>query len=478
MWPTENTLIFLLLGLVPLGIVLIQAARHNFMELLSLKFAGIFFLWIGYHFSPWYSYLSGKKWDYFLLVEKYIDQGLLFSSLCMFSYLFGFIIVSRKYSKNYFFIKDRPKLIFPKIKGKLVIILVILSFLMFLINVGGFAEMWRSTHFRGEGQFLERDFFARILQINAVLSTPMQTALACVAALYLLQSERSFFRRLMGWAGLLISSLSSMSSFSRGAGYSFLIFSFLSLRYKGRKALALATVSFAIAGYLASIGLNERGSYYPGLGNFLDAALTANVSGINSSKMSFPLTIQNPLDAMAPWSRKAEAADYEKSSVSIMGPRLLWNLNPLPSEVFPLAPLGRGLTEIMRTYGSSDITTPALAEVYYTFGILGFFVLIPLGAAYAWFENLTVRRPGAISSICLIICFVSFPIGLHSSLRAMTRPLVYAFVVTIIGMRLIRFNRRKRHRFYKTTHDIGGKNNCTQLNGVVALQRSEVNDQL
>lgn len=450
MWPTENTLFYLLLGLVPLLIVLIQAVRVDVMELLSLKFAGLFFLWIGYHYSPWYGYLSGNKWDNFLLVDKYIDQGLLFSSLAMFCYLLGFIIVSRRRPKGRLSVNEMPSLVFPKIKGKLVVTLILLSFVMFLIDSGGFVEMWRSTHPRGEGQFLQRDFLAKIFQINTVLSTFVQTALACVAALYILQSKRGVVRQTLGWTGILVSSLSSISAFSRGAGFSFLIFSFLSLRYKGKKALIPAIVSFAVAGYLAGVGLNERGAFYPGLGNFVDAALTANVTEKDWSAMNFPLINKNPLDAMAPWSRKADASDYEKSSVFVMGPRLLWNLNPLPSEIFPGAPLGRSLSEIMRTHGSVGITTPALAEVYYAFGIWGFLLMIPLGACYAWFEKLTVWYPGVISSICLIICFVSFPIGLHSSMRAMTRPLVYAFAIIIIDKLLTRFKRRRRRNMFKS----------------------------
>ncbi len=474
MWPTANTPVFLILGLVPLIILIVQATRHDFMEFLSLKFAGILFLWIGYHFSPWYSYLSGVKWDSFLLVGKYIDKGLLFSSLCMFAYLAGFSIVSGKLSKNYHSINDRPRLIFPKIKDELLIVLAVLSFLMFLINAGGFEEMWRATSSRGEGQFLQRDFWGKIVQIIAVLSNPVQVALACVASIYIMQSKGRIFRQSMGWFGLLVASLKSISFFSRGAGFSFILFSFLSLRLKGKKAIPLAIVSVSIAIYFGAVGLNERGSYYPGLGNFLDAALSTSETSTNKNKSVLPVEVKNPLDAMAPWTRKALASEQEKSSFVVMGPRFLWNLNPLPSEFVPIIPLGRGLSEIMGTYGSTGITTPALAEVYYAFGIFGFLIMIPLGAIYGWFERLTDLRPSVLATSCLIICFVSFPIGLHSSMRAMTRPLVYAFVIIIIGKLITRLKRRKRRKASKMFYNINKINNCTDLNRVPFCSGGEI----
>jgi hypothetical protein len=480
MWPTENTHILLTIGLVPLVIVLFQAARNDFMELLSLRFAGIFFMWLGYQFSPWCGYLSGKEWDTFLLVDKYIDQGILFSALSMFAYLVGFNMVFKKKSKNHFSIHNRPRLIFPKISGKLLIVLIMVSFLMFLTSVGGFEEMWRSIHPRGEGQFLQRDFSGKILRINTILLTVIQTVLACAATLYIVQSKRDVFRQLAGWLGILVSSVSSIWFFSRGAGFSFIIFSFLSLKLKGRKSLFIAIISFSIAIFLGNVGLSERGSYYPGLGNFLDSALKANNLSTDNSMFISPTTIRNPLDAMGPWTRKAEASDFEKASFIKMGPRFFWNLNPFPSELVPLAPLGRDLAEIMGTYGFTGLTTPALAEVYYAFGIWGFLFMLPLGAAYAWFERLTYLKPGVISSICFTICFISFPVGLHSSMRPMTRPLVYSFVIAIIGKRLIRFNKRRKRRsfFYLPSYDINKANKSFRPNGGFSFVKSDVNDKL
>ena len=271
----------------------------------------------------------------------------------MVSYLLGFILVSRKRPKGRLSVNERPKLVFPKIKSELVIIADIAELCHVSDRSWWFCRNVEIKHILE----VRGNFCKGISSRKFCISTPccrpsVQTSLACVATLYILQSKRGILRQITGWTGLLISSLSSISSFSRGAGFSFLIFAFLSMRYTGRKAVIKAIVSFAVAGYLGSVGLNERGSWYPGLGNFLDAALATHVADSSKSKENFPLLNKNSLDAMAPWSRKTEAAYYEKSSVLVMAPRFLWNLNPLPSEFFPIAPLGRDLAEIMRTYGS------------------------------------------------------------------------------------------------------------------------------
>jgi hypothetical protein len=420
-------------------------------------------MWIGYHLSPMYSFLTGEIWDSFLLVRTHIDQGLLFSSLCMFAYLYGFGLVSKRTDKR-LLTNVRSKFIMPRVRDEVLIGIAVVSFLMFFIEVGGFDEMWRSSHHRGDGQFLQRDFWGKIARINSVLSTPVHTALACIASLYILQSRRKIIRLAAGWFSLLVASFSSISFFSRGAGFSFILFSFIALRAKGKKALPVAIVSVCFAVYLGSVGLNARGGNYPGLGNFLDAVFAESDSEKEESAIFIPDSMRNSLEAMAPWTRKAEAAELEGATVTVMGPRFIWNLNPLPSEFVPLAPLGQGLAKIMGTYGSVGLTTPAFAELYYAFGLFGFLFMIPMGAVYSWFERLTSLKPGAVSSICFIICFISFPLGLHSTMRAMTRPLLYAFVFIIASKYVARFiqaERLRKNRISSTRRRLTGRERRT-----------------
>ncbi len=434
MWPTEHTLPLLLLGLVPLLYVGLLVARGGPRELTSLRFAGIALTWVGYHLSPWLTYLSGEPWDSFLLVSAYIDTGLLFSTLCMFAFLFGYRLAMGQRQRR----GRGPRfylLRFPLIKPEWVVAVALLSLVTFVALVGGPGEAWAASHARGAGQFLPRDAVGKARQMAIVLLGAGNAALTTISALYLLQGRLSTTRLGIGASGLLTASLKGLYGFSRGAGSPLVVFGFLCLRLKGRRGILPAVLSVLLALYVAYVGLTQRGSRNPGVGNFLSAvcesATTIGIGGTEyvASRAGGPL---NPLDSMAAWTRKAQAVETEKPDRSRMALYFLWNQNPLPSEIVPLKRTGEDLARVMGTWGSVGITTPALGVLYYVFGSMGFLLAVPLGCVYGWFEGLTVREPGVVSSVCLLLCLMSFGVGLHSSVRAMTRPVVYALALVVV----------------------------------------------
>ncbi|MDR3629226.1 MAG: hypothetical protein P4L42_02690 [Desulfocapsaceae bacterium] len=430
---SEYTLLLLYSGFLPLVIVSAQAGRQGSEGFLSLRFLSICFIWVGYYLSPWLVYCSGKKWDSFLLVPNFVDDGLLFSLCAMGGMLAGSALMPSEDKKKGGAVSRRSlEMRVPRIRLNWLVIVMSLSLLAFVISVGGIDQVWNASYFRGEGQFDDRVGLEKLTQMVRVLITPVNAALACMAALAILQEKRISLLKIMGYGALLVSSLYAIHGFSRGAGYPFVILAFLALRLKGKKGVLQAVLAVILALYIGNIGLDSRGDYHPGIGNYISSVMIeSNYSAGRTSSMIFWPEL-NWLDAMAAWTRKAQQVINEKATVEAMGLPFLWNLHPFPSEFVPLMPLGRSLAEVMGTEGSVGLTTPAMAELYYTFGMAGAVFMILIGWIYAYFDRQMARRPGIVSTVCFLMCFISLPIGLHSSMRAMTRPLLYAAVIYFV----------------------------------------------
>jgi hypothetical protein len=442
-WPNESTLWLLLAGLLPLAYAARLAVKYGVKELSSLRFLGVLFIWVGYQFSPWQSYLTGEMWDHYLLVPGQINNALLFTTLAMFALLIGYASV---FSGKFARLRRHMAVQFalPMVKPGWVFGLVVLVLTVTIITVGGLDEFWASQFARGHGQFEKRDFWGSIRQMLGVIRLPLEVMLGLMASLLILRAKGSGPAYLLGFAALIVASLSSMWNFSRAAGFPFLFLAFLALRMNARRSLVIVLPGVMLAIYLGSVGYHERGNY-PGIANFIQAAFSPDgENGIASGKGESQL-IENTLDAMAPFTRKAEQRELEPSPPFTTGVKFFWNLNPLPSEIVPIYPLGRGLSEVMGTYGHVGLTTPAFAESYYVFGLVGVGVVALLGAAFGWFERLTVVKPGVASSIAVTLAFMSLAVGLHSSMRAMTRPMVYAAFLVVLA-RLVFSKRRSTRR--------------------------------
>lgn len=444
MWPTSSTPYLLGLGLIPVLYVLTLATRVGFKEAVSLRMAGVAFLWIGYHLSPWIAYLSGQPWTYFLLVPEYIDEGLRFSLLCMFCFLVGYSFVLG-YGKPPKALRRFTYLRFPEIEVRWLLWLACICMVLFVISVGGLDQVWISSNSRSSGQFEVRDFTGKIVRMVKVASLAMNVVLACASALFIMQNKHKPWLQALGWLCLLVASMRMFWWFSRAAGFAFIILAFLALRLGGHRRLVLATFSITVALFLGSVGFNERAMYGSGLATFLQAATTSSIQGDPDKAAIFVTADSNPLDAMAAWTRKTQTMYSDDPSGLDMAPLFFWNLNPLPSELVPLARIGEDLAVIMGTVGAAyGLTTPALAEVYYVFGYAGCLLIAVFGAICAWFEKQTIIRPGAISSICLLLTFSALPLGLHSTMRHMTRPVLYAYVLWWVASYVNR--RRRAHR--------------------------------
>lgn len=432
MWPNEYSIVYLLMGFIPLAYAGVLAVKFGLKELSSLRFLGVLFLWLGYHLSPWFSYVSGEMWDYYLIVPYLVDDALLFSNLAMYAFLIGYGLIFRK--KHTRIRKTTPaQLSLPTIKPYWVFWMATVVLVVTIILSGGIAEFWASSYDRGHAQFEERDTARRAMHALTVLRLPLQLALAVMAALLILKSGKSRLNILLGLFGLLVASSSSLWSFSRAAGFPFLLLGFLALRAGAPKAKFIGIATLLIVFMLGAVGYGQRSNFNPGVGNFIHASIAHWSSSVSGKEVySADNKFINPLDATAAFTRKAEIRYMEQPELFEMMAKLIWNLNPLPSEFFPIYELGTGLTEAMGTTGSVGLTTPALAEIYYVFGMAGFLCVALFGGVCGWFERYAIRQPCLTSALAIVLVFVSFGVGLHSGIRAWTRPLVYGFVLLVI----------------------------------------------
>ena len=427
MWPTEQSLLFLLIGLLPLAYVVYVVFRRGLSELMSLGCLGALFMWAGYQLSPWLCYWSGE-WSNSILVEAFVDNGLIFSTFCTMAFVAGYEYSMKKH-RDVRIVDTEIDCLLPPVRAKWLLGLALLTSVMFLIRVEGPAEAWQSNFARGVKGWEEINTLGdRACQIAAVLYPVAALCLALTASIYLLQSRPCDLiqRYALGFFCLAVASVEGIWSFSRDAGNPFLILAFVALKVCGRRAIPLALACILIILWLGGIGQNFRQTYHPGLENFLAAMVYGDPEEIGDGSNQLITGNTNPLSAMDAWTLKASLVETDRGAGWSDALLLTWNLHPFPSFIVPIAQIGQDLTEVMGTVGSSGVTTPAQAELYHAFGSCGFLLMFPVGMVYAWFEGMWRREPSVIAFICLVLCFASFPLGLHNGVRAMSRLPIYA----------------------------------------------------
>lgn len=439
MWPTDLTFWLLIAGgLAPVAVIL-QGASHGWRGLVTLRCLGVVLFWVGYHLSPLLSYISGDIWDTYLLVPEFIDEGLLFSSLCMWAFIVGCSLNGATGRLTTFYSQI---ITLPRIKIYILLCLIVISFSSFIFIVGGLDDAWRASYMRGQGQFDSRDLYGKVRRMATVLGAIVFSLTALFGSMAVLRKQNQLHVRILGGVAIAVSMLKGLHWFSRAAGYPLAILGLVALLSRGRKGAGIAVVCFLASMTLGTIGYNGRGSFTPGVGNYLEAAFNSdNWPALgqedNSSKSS------NTLDAMAPWTRKVQDRELDNSDQLDLLVDWLINLNPLPSELVPVPPVGRDLAEVMGTWGQVGLTTPAFAEIYYVFGRWGAIVVLLLGVVIAFFERLPRKLPGGEGLAIWAVAFLSFPLGLHSGCRAMTRPLVYGLILVFIVKYVSNLNKRK-----------------------------------
>ncbi len=432
-WMTDGTMLYMIGGLLPLLYVALLALRNGLPELASLRFCGVLIMWIGYHLTPWIAYLTQEPWESFLLVDKYVDAALLFSSLCMAAYLAGYeLVFSGRRNPSRIELGDRE----PANAEKAVLVLSVIVFLLFIYTVGGFAQAWDDPTPRGEGQFDVRDWIGRLKHSGVLAANVLGLVLAFLSSNLILERGHGGGIEkarviLVGAAGLLVASLGGFHRFSRRAGIVFIILAFVAMRRGDRRLVPLVVLSAMFGVFLGLVGYFGREFQPQGVGNFIGAAVRWDVSGVEAFGETAVGPNINLLNATDAWTKKMETMEYEAHG-SDLGLVFLWNLHPFPSEILPVIPLGTDLSDVMGTWGSVGLTTPAFAELHFVFGHFGASFILLLGMIFGMFEKRSIEQPGIMSSLYVLLCVASLGIGLHSSMRAMTRLVIYALFFLFI----------------------------------------------
>lgn len=430
MWPSEFTGFLLGAGLVTALWEVVRCVRQGWASIANLRSLGVWSFWVGYHLSPLISYINGNLWDHFLLVPNLIDEGLAFSLLCMWGYMLGYEAGWHRCRRST--VGQATGIVLPHIRVGLLYGLILLSVVAFVVRVGGFTEVWSASYIRGAGQFDDRDALGRLKQMVNVGSTILFITTALAGSAAILRRGSGVEARFAGWVAIAAASLKGVHEFSRAAGYPLLILALLALVAGGRKRSSMIAASVLTAIALGTVGFYERGGRNPGIGNYASATFTQGTWESTNGPRMAQFTSDNPLDAMASWTRKVWTREAETNDWVVLVSRWLLSLNPVPSEVLKPPSIGPDLAVVMGTVGSVGLPTPAFGELYYVFGRWGALIMVPFGGLLAFFGRLPERSNTGLGLLCWSLAAMCFALGLHSGGRAMTRPLLYGVLLHAI----------------------------------------------
>lgn len=421
-WPTPAGLLWLYLGAVPVLLCVVMLLANPRRIVFSTLFGFIASLWVGYHLTPLLAIRTGG-WSSFLLRAEHVETGIAYATLAMLAFLLGYLPLMR----------GDPSLATRRFAGidaflpstALVVALTILTFLSFLLSIGGPGQLWQADYGRGEGQFDAMTAFRMIEGYAITATSVLSFATALLAGMLL---ARRFVSPL-GWIGIAVALLQGMHGFSRTAGFPLIVLAILLIVRRGMWAVTPAILVLLLALWLGWTGFTMR-SVNPGIGTFL-AALGSPAAGLDASAVGTGSETfdpaMNPLNALDPWTTRAMTRDLDRPELGQGFLDILKILQPVPSFLVPWQlRMGDSLSVVLGTSGSTGITTPALGELYYALGYSGLLLLVPLGSFCAVVDQQFHARKRPRDAIVVVLFLIGFGTGLHSGLRAMTRPILYA----------------------------------------------------
>lgn len=421
-WPTPAGLFWLYLGAVPVLLCIAMLLVSPRRVVFSTLFGFIASLWIGYHLTPVLAIGTGG-WSSFLLRPEHVETGVAYATLAMLAFLLGYFPLMRR----------DPALALHSLAGRdvpvpsaaLVGALALLTLATFLLSIGGPGQFWAASYGRGQGQFEAMTLMQRIEGFAMIATSVFSFVTALMGAMLL---TRRFLSPL-GWIALAVALLQGMHGFSRTAGFPFFVLGILFVVRRGARGILPALAMVALALWLGWTGFTMR-SVNPGIGSFL-AAIGSSLdssgeSTATSSDGDFDPAM-NPLNALDPWTARAMTRELDRPSLGEGLLNTLTVLQPLPSFLVPWQlRMGDSLSVVLGTFGSTGLTTPALGELYYALGFAGVLLLVPFGAVCATVDRRFHGKKRPRDAIVVVLFLIGFGIGLHSGLRAMTRPILYA----------------------------------------------------
>jgi hypothetical protein len=443
-WPSNWDTLWLLLGLVPLGIVLLMARKGGASEMYNLSFLFVLINWIGYHSTPWLAVRTGG-WHSFLLKPDYVSDGMMFSTLGMMAFLTGYGFnrnAIKTQTKGPVHLRDAFRSF--RTSPGLIVGVACFSFILFTLNVGGPSEIWEASYLRGQGQFDAPTDESKIIGVFVTVGSFVNVILALISSLALFspRSKGALSMRAMAVVGLMAATVPMMHSFSRVTGYALILAAFVGILMRGWKKMAVPALFLIVVGcWWSWTGYTQRGLFKPGIGTFMEALIAPQTSNPGQEEEGDAETLWddpalNPLNALDPFTTRAWTRTLgEPPDLIEGGLGLLAALQPVPSQLVPFeVRAGESLSSIMGTEGSTGITTPALGELYYWFGLWGVLVLYPFGRLCRWIDRRRLEAGSVVDFVLWVGTVAGFVVGLHSGVRAMTRMSVYGLLM--LGMSL------------------------------------------
>lgn len=428
MWPTSTTPIYLILGLLPLLYIAVQFALYGWYRLFNVGAVAIVGMWAGYHLDPLLAYyFSVEIWHEPFLRSAYLNDGILFASLCMIAFLVGHeVTLKGKLVASFRHLSS------VRIREEWLWIAIAVVIPVFLISVGGIGEALVSSTERGAGQFEAKGLRELIIHNFKLLLNVVSIVLAVLASVYLLQRGHKSIS--LGLFGLFVASFGVMHNLSRASGLAVFIFAFVTaILEPKRKGLIILLIALTFV--LGMIGYYGRREYDEGVVRYIQAATDSRTyAWMSDSQDNSSVEFRNPIGAIDRWTLKASALNNKPTGIPY-AENFFYNLNPIPSAFLNLRYTGPGLSDLAGVGRAYGITTPVLAEIYFVFGWLGCLLMVPLGMLFAFFTNrLFLEKDPVLRTtvlLCLVLAAGSVAIGLHKTTRAMTRPLLYASVLYV-----------------------------------------------
>jgi hypothetical protein len=451
-WASSSVMLALTLGILCFAFAIGSAIRgRSRVSGLEPWVACTIFIWLGYHLSPIIALISGREWQNFMLSTQYIEHSLWMSLACIIAFFVGSIVVSPEDARNSWALqswKDRSFAIYQHskmFKEWHVWFVAVVVFLISIFTLGGWDELWVSSHTRGYGQWDAHTFDVKVKRFFGVLLPLLSLVLVSVTALLSVSNTSSQTRWLTILVGLLVTGLNAMHGFSRSAGIGFVCLAVLRLSLLGRRDIKVVLGLLLIGFWASYVGYNYRGEYRPGIYSYGEAFIRSltELPDLQSSTetIAFSLTPNdNFISANEAYTGTIDFVNREGVKPFSDFGAFVYNLHPFPNGIIGIANRGVELSDVFRTRGSIGLTTPTLADLYSSFGNFTPLIFLLLGVLFKCL-HLKSREFGPTTEIfVLLFLLLSWPISLHSAFRSQWR----IINLVIIGLVLLAVLRRTR----------------------------------
>jgi hypothetical protein len=430
MWPNNNTYFILILVLPFIYWHFSIFLKNGSEYLTSLSFLFFIFIFFGYLYSPLISLLGNQPWEHNLLITERINTCMLFALLSLFFFQLGYGSPRTQKSSDYKNLEKSFNL--PNVKKGTIVILAVVYLGLFVFSIDGFENLFYSStpRYLMKLQWSEaQSFFFKFKQIINVLLPFIGIILAILSSIFIFNNQGRVVNTILvfaiGWGGIFISSIESVWGFGRDSGAMLIIFLLIYIKTTKKINYTFVISIVLLVIMLGSNGISKREYFNPGIGNFVDSFFVSSTQP-SSSILSFILDPnKNPINAVNSWTLKASILDFESINYLQNSFVFLLTLNPLPSVLIFPPSIGESLAIVAGSYGYSNVTTPAFAELYYLFGFFGAVPLFFLGRLFSYYDNRLNTENSLYYFLIILVLFLSIPLSLHNGLRAASRPLIY-----------------------------------------------------